>query len=67
LSGVRSVGENGPGTISRIDPVTGQARVVDTLKYSPTVGLSISVDGEKMAYSGLISASSHLTLVEDFH
>jgi Tol biopolymer transport system component/DNA-binding winged helix-turn-helix (wHTH) protein len=52
--------------LSRIDPQTGQARVVDLLKYSPTVGLSISPDGKKMVYSGLISASSHLTLVEDF-
>jgi Tol biopolymer transport system component/DNA-binding winged helix-turn-helix (wHTH) protein len=52
--------------LSRIDPQTGQARVLDLLKYSPTVGLSISPDGKKMVYSGLISASSHLTLVEDF-
>ena len=52
--------------LSRIDPETGQARVLDLLKYSPTVGLSISPDGKKMVYSGLISASSHLTLVEDF-
>jgi Tol biopolymer transport system component/DNA-binding winged helix-turn-helix (wHTH) protein len=53
--------------ISQIDPRTGQVKRVDTLKYSPTVGLSISADGKKMVYSGLISASSHLTLVEDFH
>ncbi len=52
--------------LSRIDPQTGRARVLDTLKYSPTAGLSISPDGKKMVYSGLISASSHLTLVEDF-
>lgn len=52
--------------LSRIDPQTGHARVLDTLKYSPTVGLSISPDGKKMVYSGLINASSHLTLVEDF-
>jgi Tol biopolymer transport system component/DNA-binding winged helix-turn-helix (wHTH) protein len=52
--------------LTRIDPQTGQERVLDVLKYSPTVGLSISPDGKKMAYSGLISASSHLTLVEDF-
>ena len=52
--------------LNHIDPVTGQARVLDTLKYSPTVGLSISPDGKQMVYSGLISASSHLTFVEDF-
>jgi Tol biopolymer transport system component/DNA-binding winged helix-turn-helix (wHTH) protein len=52
--------------LSRIDSQTGQTRVLDLLKYSPTVGLSISPDGKKMVYSGLISASSHLTLVEDF-
>jgi len=52
--------------LSRINPQTGQARVMDMLKYSPTVGLSISPDGKKMVYSGLISASSHLTLVEGF-
>jgi Tol biopolymer transport system component len=53
--------------LSHIDPQTGHAHVLDTLKYSPTVGLSISPDGKKMVYSGLISASSHLTLVEGFH
>lgn len=52
--------------LSRIDAQTGAAKVLGTLKYSPTVGLSISPDGKKMVYSGLISASSHLTLVEDF-
>ena len=52
--------------LSRIDPKTAHARVLDTLKYSPTVGLSISPDGKTMVYSGLISASSHLTLVENF-
>lgn len=52
--------------LSRIDPQTGTARVLDTLKYSPTVGLSVTPDGKKMIYSGLISASSHLTLVENF-
>jgi len=52
--------------LNRIDPLTGHARVLDTLEYSPTAGLSISPDGRKMVYSGLISASSHLTLVDDF-
>jgi Tol biopolymer transport system component/DNA-binding winged helix-turn-helix (wHTH) protein len=52
--------------LTRIDPQTGQERVLDLLKYSPTVGLSIAPDGKKMVYSGLISASSHLTLVEGF-
>lgn len=53
--------------LSRIDPLTGETRLLDALKYSPTVGLSISPDGKKMIYSGLISASSHLTLIENFH
>jgi Tol biopolymer transport system component/DNA-binding winged helix-turn-helix (wHTH) protein len=52
--------------LSQINPLTGEARVLDMPKYSPTVGFSISPDGKKMVYSGLISASSHLTLVEDF-
>lgn len=51
----------------RIDPRTGQARMLDLLKHSPTVGLSISSDGKELIYSGLITASSHLTQVENFH
>jgi len=52
--------------LRRVDAQTGASKVLGNLKYSPTVGLSISPDGKKMVYSGLISASSHLTLVEDF-
>jgi Tol biopolymer transport system component/DNA-binding winged helix-turn-helix (wHTH) protein len=52
--------------LNRIDFQSGRTHVLDWLKYSPTVGLSISPDGKKMIYSGLISASSHLTLVENF-
>ena len=52
--------------LRRVDAQTGASKALGNLKYSPTVGLSISPDGKKMVYSGLISASSHLTLVEDF-
>lgn len=49
-----------------IDPATGRKQILDVLKnYSPTVGLSISTDGKELFYSGLITASSHLTLVEN--
>lgn len=52
--------------ISHIDLRTKRARTLDLLKYSPTVGLTISPDGKELIYSGLISASNHLTLVENF-
>jgi Tol biopolymer transport system component len=52
--------------VSRVDDETRQSYPVDVLKSSPTVGLSISPDTKKMVFSGLISASSHLTLVEGF-
>jgi Tol biopolymer transport system component len=52
--------------LTHIDPATGQTRLLDTLKFAPTVGLSISPDGKTMVYSGLMSASSHLTFVEGF-
>lgn len=53
--------------LSYIDSKSGRGRILDVLKYSPTVGLSISPNGKVLVYSGLIMASSHLTLVEDMH
>jgi Tol biopolymer transport system component len=51
--------------LSYIDFENDKERIFDVLKYSPTVGLSISSDGKELVYSGLITASSHLTLVDD--
>jgi Tol biopolymer transport system component/DNA-binding winged helix-turn-helix (wHTH) protein len=59
--------EDGKFVLCRVDPATGQSHIMDTMKYSPTVGLSISPNGKTLVYSGLISASSHLTLVEESH
>lgn len=57
----------GQFTFDCINPETGQARTVSVLNGEPTQGLSISPDGKLVIFGGLISASSHLTLVENFH
>lgn len=54
-------------TLARINPETGQTRTIGVFNGEPSQGLSISPDGKVVIFGALISASSHLTLVENFH
>jgi Tol biopolymer transport system component/DNA-binding winged helix-turn-helix (wHTH) protein len=58
----------GQFTVQRIDPETGRAVIVHTLKHDPTpfAGLSITPDGKVLIFAELARASSNLTLVERF-
>jgi Tol biopolymer transport system component/DNA-binding winged helix-turn-helix (wHTH) protein len=58
---------DGQFTLDRMNPETGQTRIVSVFNGEPTQGLSISPDGKVVIFGGLISASSHLTLVDNFH
>jgi Tol biopolymer transport system component len=58
----------GQFTIQRVDPETGQAQTVYTLKHDPTpfAGISLTPDGKRIIFAELARASSGLTLVEHF-
>ena len=58
---------SGQFTLDRIDPETGQAHVVGVFNGAPSQGLSVSDDGKLVVFGEIISASSHLTLVDNFY
>lgn len=66
---VYSLSEHGDQfTLQRIDPETGRAQVVYSLKHNPTpfAGMSLTPDGKRIIFAELARTSSGLTLVEHF-
>jgi Tol biopolymer transport system component len=59
--------QSGKFTLDRINPETGQARIVGVFNGEPSQGLSVSTDGKLVVFGEIISASSHLTLVDNFY
>lgn len=60
--------QNAHFTIQQIDPETGRAKTVHSLKQDPTLlaGLSATPDGKRLVFAELVRASSGLTLVDHF-
>jgi Tol biopolymer transport system component/DNA-binding winged helix-turn-helix (wHTH) protein len=66
---VYSLSEQGDQfTLQRIDPESGHAQVVYSLKHDPTpfAGISLTPDGKRIIFAELSRTSSGLTLVEHF-
>jgi Tol biopolymer transport system component/DNA-binding winged helix-turn-helix (wHTH) protein len=60
--------ESGSRNIVHVDPETGQARIVYTLKHDPApfAGLTVSPGGKQLLFAELLEARSNITLVEHF-
>jgi len=60
--------ESGSRNIVHVDPETGQARIVYTLKHDPApfAGLTVSPSGKELLFAELLEARSNITLVEHF-
>ncbi len=59
-------GDSPDSVLHRIDPKTGQDRVLGTLEKHSGYSLAVSPDGRTILYSRIVSEGADLMLIENF-